>query len=206
MRKEKKLVPVKSFKSVFHVPVPINASPSEQVRYLLRESWGYGRFAPKEFEIADEIEKIVESALEYVGGEVEFVDKENNEFGVKEIVERDRKDVVDARDDREKLETIRLGIDIIRKQDEDKLWKDYVEPRGPDYIEKIDRERIHYDWEYFDTKIIDPYRERMKDIGPSDWLRAIKKLKALWRRNMALRWWSARVGELKSQRLREESM
>lgn len=194
-------------KAVFHVPVPISASPSEQVRHLLRESWGYGRFAPKEIEVTNEIEDIVERALEYVGEKVEFVDKENNEFGVKEIVERDRKDIVDARDDREKLETIRRGIDSLRKQDEDELWKRYVEPWGPDYeIEKIDRERIHYDWEYFDTKVIDPYRERMKDIPMTDWLRAKKRLKALWRRNMALRWWSARVGELKSQRLREESV
>jgi hypothetical protein len=189
-------------KAVFHVPVPISASPSEQVRRMLRESWGYGRFAPTEIEIADEIENIVESALEYVGEKVEFVDKENNEFGVKEIVERDREDVVDARDDREKLETIRLCIDMLIKQDEDKLWKRYVD----DKIEGIDRERIHYDWEYFDEKVIDPYRERTKDIPMTDWLRSQKNLKAFWRQNMALRWWSARVGELKSQRLREESV
>jgi hypothetical protein len=195
-------------KAVFHVPVPISELPSEQVRRLLRESWGYGLFAPKEIEIAAEIEKIIESALEYVGEKVDFVDKENNEFGAKEIVERDWKDVVDARDDREKLETIRVGINMIRKKGEDKLWKRYRRPAWePDYkIEEIDRERIHYDWEYFDTEIIDPYRERMKDIPMTDWLRALKKVKALWRRNMALRWWSARVGELKSQRLREESV
>ena len=185
----------------YYVPESTSKLSSDQIYRLLKNSLDIYNLYGERWKIPGQIDAIVNNALEYVKEEIEFVDKKDNEFEPKEILERDPKNVVNAKDTREKLERIRLGIDILRKRDEENLWKRYGEGFLPDYEEgSIDREKIHSDWKYFDEKVITPYRERMQDLkktSKSAYYRGLERLKNLWKRNMALRWWSAKANELK---------
>jgi len=185
----------------YYVPESTSKLSSDQIYRLLRNSLDIYNLYPEEIPIDEQIKAIVNNALEYVNNEIEFVDKKNNEFKAKEILERKPENVVDAKDTREKLETIRLVIDKLRKRDEKNLWEHYAAGFLATPVRSlIHIEKIHSDWNYFYEKVITPYMERMQDLKKTskrDYYRGLDRLKNLWKRNMALRWWSAKANELK---------
>jgi len=207
----------------YYVPESTSKLSPDQIYRLLRNSLDIYNLYGERSIIPEQIKAIVNNALEYVEDNIEFVDKKNNEFEAKEILERDPENVVDAKDTIEKLELIQLGIDDLRKQGEENLWKRYGEGFLAVYEEeRIDREKIHSDWNYFYGKVIKPYIKRTKELtveyleekskplylrnpeileeskkSYDAYYRGLKRLKNLWKRNMALRWWSAKANELK---------